>query len=51
MYGEDVLTVRLGQNWFAKFQYGNFDVEDALNPGTPVEADKDIIKALIDSSW
>ena len=34
MYGEDVLTVRLGQNWFAKFQYGNFNVEDALNPGT-----------------
>ena len=25
--GEDVLTVRQCQNWFAKFQSGNFDVQ------------------------
>ncbi|GFV74384.1 histone-lysine N-methyltransferase SETMAR [Trichonephila clavipes] len=29
VYGEGVLTVRQGQNWFAKFRSGNFDVEDA----------------------
>ncbi|EGI58777.1 Mariner Mos1 transposase, partial [Acromyrmex echinatior] len=29
VYGEDVLTVRQCQNWFAKFRSGNFDVEDA----------------------
>ncbi|GFV04714.1 histone-lysine N-methyltransferase SETMAR [Trichonephila clavipes] len=41
VYGEDVLTVRQCQNWFAKFRSGNFDVEDAPRSGSPVEADKD----------
>ena len=50
MYGEDVLTERHCQNWFAKFRSGNFDVEDAPHFGRPVEADEDTIKALIDSN-
>ena len=50
MYGEDVLTVRQCQNWFAKFRSGNFDVEDVSRSGRPVEADKDTIKALVDAN-
>ena len=50
VYGEDVLTERQCQNWFKKFRSGNFDVEDSSRSGRPVEADEDIIKALIDSN-
>lgn len=50
MYGEGVLTVRQCQNWFAKFRSGNFDVEAAPCSGSPVEADKDAIKALVDAN-
>ncbi|CAK9826900.1 Histone-lysine N-methyltransferase SETMAR [Anthophora retusa] len=50
VYGEDVLTVRQCQNWFAKFRSGNFDIEDAPRSGRPVEADKDTIKALVDAN-
>ncbi|CAK9827579.1 Histone-lysine N-methyltransferase SETMAR [Anthophora retusa] len=50
VYGEDVLTVRQCQNWFAKFRSGNFDAEDAPRSGRSVEADKDTIKALIDAN-
>ncbi|GFV56672.1 histone-lysine N-methyltransferase SETMAR [Trichonephila clavipes] len=50
VYEEGVLTVRLCQNWFAKFRSGNFDVEDAPRSGRPVEADKDAIKALVDAN-
>lgn len=50
VYGEDVLTERQCQNWFAKFRCGNFDVEDAPRSGRPVEADEDTIKALIDAN-
>ncbi|GFS96652.1 histone-lysine N-methyltransferase SETMAR [Trichonephila clavipes] len=45
-----VLTVRQCQNWFVKFRYGNFDVEDAPRSGRPVGADKDAIKALVDAN-
>ena len=50
VYGEDVLTERQCQNWFAKFRSGNFDVEDAPRSGRPVEANEDTIKALIDAN-
>ncbi|XP_046819198.1 histone-lysine N-methyltransferase SETMAR-like [Vespa crabro] len=50
VYGEDVLTVRQCQNWFAKFRSGNFDVKDASCSGRPVKADKDTIKALVDAN-
>ncbi|GFW74700.1 histone-lysine N-methyltransferase SETMAR [Trichonephila clavipes] len=50
VYGEGVLTVRQCQNWFAKFRSGNFDVEDAPRSGKPVEADKDVIKALVNAN-
>lgn len=50
VYGEDVLTARQCQNWFAKFRSGKFDVEDAPRSGRPVEVDEDKIKALIDAN-
>ncbi|XP_035742379.1 histone-lysine N-methyltransferase SETMAR-like [Vespa mandarinia] len=50
VYGENVLTVRQCQKWFAKFRSGNFDVEGASRSGKPVEADKDTIKALVDAN-
>ncbi|XP_046836319.1 histone-lysine N-methyltransferase SETMAR-like [Vespa crabro] len=33
-----------------KFRSGNFNVEDALHSGRPVEADKDTVKALVDAN-
>lgn len=50
VYGEDVLTERQCQNWFAKFRSGNFDLQDAARGGRPVEADDDKIQALVDAN-
>ncbi|GFU14557.1 histone-lysine N-methyltransferase SETMAR, partial [Trichonephila clavipes] len=50
VYGEGVLTVRQFQNWFAKFQSGIFEVEDAPRSGRSVEADIDATKALVDAN-
>ena len=50
VYGEDVLTERQCQNWFAKFRSGNFNLEDAPRPGRPLEADVDKIKSLVDAN-
>nr|APL98298.1 putative DD34D transposase [Bactrocera tryoni] len=50
VYGEDVLTERQCQNWFAKFRSGNFDLEDAPRPGRTLEADVDKIKSLVDAN-
>ena len=29
-YGESVLTVLQCQNWFAKYRFGNFNIENAM---------------------
>jgi len=50
VYGEDVMTERQCQNWFAKFRSGNFDVEDAPRSGRPPKADENTIKALVDAN-
>lgn len=50
VYGEDVLTERQCQKWFAKFRSGNFDLKDAPRPGRPLEADVDQIKSLVDAN-
>ncbi|XP_049820600.1 histone-lysine N-methyltransferase SETMAR-like [Aethina tumida] len=49
VYGEGVLAVLQCQNWFAKFRSGNFDVEKAPRSGRPVEANKVVIKTLVDA--
>ena len=38
------------QNWFAKFSTGNFNLEDAPRPESPLEADVDKIKPLVDAN-
>ena len=38
-------TKRQCQNWFAKFRKANFNLEDALRPGRPLEADVNKIKS------
>ncbi|GFV75592.1 histone-lysine N-methyltransferase SETMAR [Trichonephila clavipes] len=50
VYGDGVLIVRQCRNWFTKFRFCNFDVEDAPRSGRPVETDKDAIKALVDEN-
>ena len=49
-YEEGVLTVLQCPNWFAKFQSGKLNVEDALRSGRLVKANKDAIKALVDAN-
>ena len=39
VYGEDVLTERQCQNWFAKFHCGNFNLVDTPRPGKPPSVD------------
>ena len=50
VFEEDVLIERQCQNWFAKFRSGNFNLEDALRPGRPLEAVVDKIKSLVDAN-
>ena len=50
VYGEDVLTKRQCQNWFAKLRSGNFNLEDAPRSGRRLEADVDKIKSLVEAN-
>ena len=36
VYGDECLSERQWQNWFARFSSGNFDVKDNLRPGRPI---------------
>lgn len=51
VYGKYVLTKRQCQNWFTKFCFGNFSVEDVPLSGRPVETDEGKIQALIDANY
>ena len=44
------MTERQSQNWFAKFRFANFNLQDASHPGSPFEADVDKIKPLVDAN-
>ena len=50
VYGEDVFTESQCRNLFAKFRSGNFNLEDAQRSGSPLEADMDKIKSLVDAN-
>ena len=50
VYGDDALTIRQCQRWFAKFRSGDFDVSDSARTGRPVEVDDDRIKVLVESN-
>ena len=47
VYGDECLSERQCQNWFARFRSGNFDVKDELRPGRPiVEKVDEILKKI-----
>ena len=49
-YGEDAVTDRTCQKWFAKFRAGDFSLADAPRLGRPVEVDSDQIETLIENT-
>ena len=50
VYGEGAVTDQMFQKWFAKFQAGDFSLDDALWSGRPVEVDSDQMETLIENS-
>ena len=36
VHGDECLSERQCQNWFARFRSGNFDVKDEYPPGQPI---------------
>jgi len=50
MYGEDAVSERVCQNWFAKFRAGDTTCEDRECSGRPLMVDNDQIKSLIESN-
>lgn len=50
VYGDDALTERVCQKWFAKFRSGDFDVSDASRSGRPAEIDSAVIKNTVDKN-
>lgn len=48
VYGEDAVSERRTQEWFARFRSGNFDVKDARRSGRPIVENADKIMELIE---
>ena len=48
VYGDDALTERAAQKWFAKFRSGDTSLEDGPRNGRPTEVDSNDIKALVE---
>lgn len=48
VYGTDAITERACQIWYKKFKSGNFEVQDALRSGRPMETSDDQIKSIIE---
>ena len=49
VYGENAVSKRMCQKWFAKFHLGEINIEVASHSGRPVTTDVDQVIALIDS--
>ncbi|GBP11395.1 Histone-lysine N-methyltransferase SETMAR [Eumeta japonica] len=47
VYGPNAVSVRVAQNWFKRFQSGNFDVKDEPRSGRPV-TDKVVVDAILE---
>jgi histone-lysine N-methyltransferase SETMAR len=47
LYGADSITDRTAQRWFARFQDGNFDLEDTPRSGRPSDFDEDALQILL----
>ena len=50
MYGEGAVTDQMCQKWSVKFHAGDFSLDDAPQPGRPVEVDSDQIETLIENN-
>jgi len=50
VYGEDTVSERVCQNWFAKFCAGDTTCEDRERSDRPLVVDDDQIKSLIESN-
>ncbi|EFN78757.1 Histone-lysine N-methyltransferase SETMAR, partial [Harpegnathos saltator] len=48
VYGDDDLTERVCQRWYANFRPGDFDVNDAPRSGRPIEINSSDIKSIIE---
>ena len=48
--GNNGLTERQCQNWFARFHFGDFDLKDAPRSARLTEVDDDKIKAMIENN-
>ncbi len=48
VYGQDALSARVCQNWFARFRSGDFDLNDQERSGRPEELETDALQALLD---
>jgi len=46
--GEDVLSIRTAQNWFNRFNNGNFELDDLPRSGRPMELNVNLLKQLIE---
>lgn len=46
-FGEDTVSERTAQEWFAKFRTGDFSVEDRERSGRPSEVDRDLLCELL----
>ena len=48
-YGEEALKDRQSRNWFDKFRFGDFSLNDEQRSGQSSEVDDEQIKAIIES--
>ena len=48
VYGEDALNQRTCKKWFARFTAGDFDLNDRDPSGRPLEANDDVLEALLE---
>jgi len=49
VYGDNAVNESVCRKWFARFRFGNFNLEDAPRSGRPSEINDDEIKALIEN--
>ena len=47
VYREGVIGESMARKWFAKFNNGNFNIDDTPCSGRPSEFDEDHLKALL----
>ena len=48
VYGEHALAGRTCQKWFARFESGDFGLEDEERPGQPKKFEDEELEALLD---